>query len=113
MTEKYSKDEQNKVRRKIEKLLDENLADGGFKKHGFDCNCERCTEITRLGKKLFNGRTKFTTNYHANNDLTRKVRQLFQSNVNVDLIAQILEEPTEKIEKIIADNRFEKIGGRQ
>ena len=51
------------------------------------------------------------TNYHANNDLTRKVRQLFQIDVNVNLIAQILEEPTEKIEKIIADNRFEKIGG--
>ena len=32
MTKKYSKDEQNKVRRKIEKLLDANLADGGFKK---------------------------------------------------------------------------------
>lgn len=95
MAEKYSKDEQNKTRQKIERLLDANRADGGFQKHGFDCNCERCTEITRLGKKLFNGRTKFTTNYHApshkNNALTRKVRQLFQSNVNVNLSAQVLE----------------------
>ncbi len=112
MTEKYSKSEQNKARRKIERLLDANRADGGFQKHGFDCNCERCTEITRLGKKLFNGRTKFTTNYHAssrkNNELTRKVRQLLQNGLNANVIAEILEEPREKIEKIIADNQFEK-----
>lgn len=112
MTEKYSKDEQNEARRRIEHLLDLNRFDGGFDKHGYKCSCERCKEIARLGKKLFNGRTKFTTNYHTtagqNVKRTRQIRVLLQNKLDVNTIAQIIELPVEQIERIIVENQLEK-----
>ncbi|WPC19467.1 hypothetical protein N6G95_09650 [Pediococcus inopinatus] len=104
------KREQDEIRTQIEFLLDINRLDTD-KEHGFDCTCERCQEITKLGKSLFSGRTKFTTKYKTAEQIetkaTRQIRILLKHRMSLEAIAQIVELPIEKIKAIIEVNNFE------